>query len=100
MRLLAAQFAGHIEDTQLEQLAGVVPLVDGVADVEAFVALQANQFGVERGGNRCGQRGLADAGFPLEKQRASETQGQKQRDSQTLVGDVALLAEARPQIRQ
>ena len=98
MRLVAAQLAGRVEDAQLEQLARVVPLVDGVADVEAFVALQANQVGVERGGNRCRQRGLADAGLALEEQRASETQGQEQRDRQALVGDVALVAEPLAQV--
>ena len=36
------------EDAQLEQLPRVVPLVDGVADVEPLVALQADQIGVER----------------------------------------------------
>ena len=98
MRLFAVQLAGRVEDAQLEQLARVVPLVDGVADVEAFVALQANQIGVERGGNRAGERGLADAGLALEKQRASEAQGQEQRDSQALVGDVVLRRRGAAQI--
>jgi hypothetical protein len=38
-----------------------------VTDVEAFVALQANQVGVERSGNGGRKRRLADAGFTLEE---------------------------------
>ncbi len=37
-----------LEQPNLEDLPRVVPLVDGVADVEPLVALQANQLGVER----------------------------------------------------
>ena len=92
--------AGRFQDPQLEQLARVVPLVHRVADVEAFVALQANQIGIERRGDRCGQRGLADAGFALEKQGASEAQGQKQRNSQALVGDVVVVSPRRAASRK
>ena len=93
-RAVAIERAGRVEDAQLEQLARVVPLVDGVADVEPFVALQANQVGVERGGDGGGQRGLADAGLALEKQRPLQSQRQKQRDGQAAVGDVVLVGEA------
>ena len=57
------------EQPDLENLARVVPLVHRVADVEAFVALQADQFGVERRRQHLGDFGLADAGFALEEQR-------------------------------
>ncbi len=68
----------HVEDAQLEQLARVVPLVEGVSDVEAFIALEANQIGAERRGGGGGERGLADAGFALEKQRPFQAKRQEQ----------------------
>jgi hypothetical protein len=71
-----------------------------VTDVEAFVALQADQVGVERCGNCGGQRCLADSGFALEEQWPSETESQKQGDGQALVGDIALLAQSCTQIGQ
>ena len=79
-RLSRSSACGRVEDPQLEQLARVVPFVERVADVEAFVALQANQIGVERGGDRGGQRGLADARLALEKQRSFQAQREKQRN--------------------
>ena len=60
----------RVENAQLEQLAGVVPLVHGVAHVEAFIALESNQIGVERGGDRRSQRGFAHAGLAFEEQGA------------------------------
>ena len=59
-----------------------------MADVEAFVALQANQIGAERGGHRAGQRGLADAGLAFEEQRPFQAQREKQRDGEAAVRDV------------
>jgi hypothetical protein len=64
-----------------------------VADVEAFVALQADQVGIERRSRGGSERCLPDAGFALEKQRPSETKGQEQRDREPLVGNVTLCAE-------
>jgi hypothetical protein len=98
VRLFATQFPGCIEDPQLQQLARVVPFINGVADVEAFVALQADQVGIERRSRGGGERRLPDASFALEKQRPSETKGQEQRDGEPLVGDVALCAESFAQV--
>ena len=69
---------GRVENAQFEELARVVPLVQRVTDVEAFIALEANQIGAERGGHRSGQRGLADAGLALEEQRPFQAERQKQ----------------------
>ena len=84
----------RVEDAQFEQLARVVPFVERVADVEPFVALQANQVGVERGGDSGGERGLADAGLALEEQRPLQAQRQEQRDGEAAVGDIVLVGEA------
>ena len=100
MRLVAAQLAGGIEDAQLQQLPRVVPLVDGVADVEALVALQPNQVGAERRGRRGGQRGLADAGLAFQKERPSQPQRQKQRHRQALVGHVVVVRQPLSQVRK
>jgi len=62
-----------------------------VPDVEALVALKADQIRAERGGGRAGQRCLADACFALEKQRPFEAQRQKDRDREAAIGDVLVI---------
>jgi hypothetical protein len=49
-----------------------------VTHVQAFVALQADEIGAQRGRRRAGERGLADAGLALEKQRALQAQREKE----------------------
>ena len=78
MRVLAIERVGGIQNAQLEKLARVVPLVQRVADVEAFIALEANQIGAERGRRCAGKRGFADAGLALQIQRPLQTERQKQ----------------------
>ena len=68
------------------------------ADIESFVTLQADQVGAERRGNRGGERGLADAGLALEKQRALQLQRQEQRHRQRAIGHVVLLRQSLLQI--
>jgi hypothetical protein len=75
---------------QREQLARVVPVVEGVVDVDALVALQADEARPGRTRQRLGDLGLADAGLALEQQRLAEVGGQEQRDAQRAVGEVAL----------
>jgi hypothetical protein len=81
------------EQPQLEQLARIVPLVDGVRNVEPLVALQPDQIGAERGRGGGRQRRLADARFTLEEQRTPELQGDEERHCQPAVADIALLGE-------
>jgi hypothetical protein len=66
---------GGVEESQLEELASVIPVVEGVLDVEAFIALKPDQIGIECRSRRSGQRRLADAGFPFEKQGPPEAKG-------------------------
>ncbi len=68
----AIQLTRGLEDAQLDELARVVPLVDGVRDVESFVALQPDQVGLERRRDGAGERRLADAGLAFEKQRPAQ----------------------------
>ena len=72
----------------VEQLARVVPLVDGVGDVEALVALQTDQPRAERSGERLRRLGLADPRLALEQQRLLEAQGEEQRRRQPPLGQV------------
>ena len=87
-----------LEDADLEQLPRVVPLVHRVVDVEALVALQANQLGVERRREGLRDLRLADAGLALEEKRALQPQREKCRHRQRAVGDVRLRGERRLQI--
>ncbi len=58
-----------LEQPDLEDLPRVVPFVDRVADVDALVALQPDELGVERGGQHLRDLRLADAGLTFEEQR-------------------------------
>ena len=61
--------AGGLGEPDRHHLRRIVPLVDRARDIEAFVALQADQLSIERGGENLGDLGLADARLAFEKQR-------------------------------
>src|SRR5690606_750186 len=73
-----------------EELARVVPVVEGVVDVDALVALQADEAGAGRGGERLRDLGLADARLALEQQRLLEAGGEEDGRRQPAVGEIAL----------
>ena len=77
-----------LRGADVEQLARVVPLVDGVGDVEALVALEPDQPRVRRRGERLGRLGLADAGLALEQQRLLEREREEERRREPAVGQV------------
>ena len=87
--------AGRFTQPDFEQLAGVVPLVDRMPDVEALVALEPHEPRSEGRGQRGGDARLANTGFPFEQDRTRQLQGQVQRRGQTAVGDVRLSIEER-----
>ena len=64
-------------------------------DVEAFVALHAQQARAERARQRLGELGLADARLALEEQRALQLQREEDRGREAAVGDVVLGGEQR-----
>src|SRR5215813_13206122 len=72
-----------------EQLALVIPLVEGGVLVEALVALQADQLGAVHARKRLGDLGLADPGLALEQQRALEEFHQPQRGGDVAVRHIA-----------
>ena len=67
-----AERAADLGEADLEHLARVVPLVERRGDVEALVALQADEPPAERRGQHLGDLGLADAGLALEEERPAE----------------------------
>ena len=77
-----------LEQPNLENLPRVVPLVDGVADVEAFVTLQPNQLGIERRGEHLGHFRLPDAGLTFEEERPLQAQREIRGDGESAAGDV------------
>jgi hypothetical protein len=56
----------------VEELAGVVPLVERLVDVYALVALEAYEGRIEDTGEDLGDLGLADPGLAFEEERTSE----------------------------
>jgi hypothetical protein len=73
----------------LDHLARVVPFVDGGGDVEALVALEADELAAEGLRQDLGDLGLADAGLALEEQRPAHAQGQEDDGGEGTVGDIA-----------
>ena len=71
----AVDAAGRFLHADLDHLRGVVPLVDRRRDVEAFIALQADQPAAERARQHLGDLGLADARLAFEEQRPAHAQG-------------------------
>ena len=84
----------------VQQLARVVPFVDGMGDVEAFVALEPDQPGAGGNRERLGGLGLADAGLALEQQRLLEREREEERSREAAVGQVVGLLERRLRARR
>jgi hypothetical protein len=78
-----------------QELLLVVPLVERARLVEPLVALQPDELGTNRGGDRLRELGLADACGPLDEQRLAEAVRQEDRRRDGVVGQVAGGAEAR-----
>ena len=64
-----------------------------MTDVEAFITLETNEIGAERGGRGSGKRRLAHSGLALEEQRPFQAERQKQRNGQTTVRHVMLVGQ-------
>ena len=92
--LLAQLRALRLGEADAEQLARIVPLVQRLGGVDPVVALQADQRGVEHGGQRLARLGLADAGLALEQQRLGQPQAEEHRGGERLVDQVVDRAQA------
>ncbi len=76
-----------------DHLALVIPFVHGRCDVQAFVALQADQLAAEDLRQHLGDLGLAYAGFAFQKQRPAHAQREKHRRRQRPLGNIFALRE-------
>ena len=74
----------------VEELARVIPLVEGLPGVDALVALQADQLGAQHPGERPADLGLADARLTLEQQRPAHREGEVEGHGEAAVGQVRL----------
>ena len=75
------------------QLPRVVPLVDRVREVDALVALEADQPRAQHLGHDLGRLSLADARLTLDEERLLQLESQKDGRRQGTVADVAALAQ-------
>src|SRR5918997_881736 len=82
----------------VEELARVIPLVDGLIDVYALVALQADEGRLEDAGENLGDLGLADPCFAFEEQRPSELEGEEDRGREPFVRQVIVLSQPHSQL--
>src|SRR5581483_1183458 len=72
----------------VQELAGVVPLVHRVRDVEALVALQPDERRAERRRERLRGLGLPDSGLAFEEERLLEGEREVERRREPAVGQV------------
>src|SRR5207244_3232040 len=79
------------QGADVQELAGIVPLVEGLVGVDPLVALQPDELEPESRSERLGQFGFADAGFSFEQERTSEAKGQVGCGRQATVGQVILV---------
>jgi hypothetical protein len=77
----------------VQQLAGVVPFVDRLADVDAVVALDPQEGTAGPPGQDLGDLGLADPGLTLEQEWSGQGDGQEDGGGQAFVGEVPVLRE-------
>jgi hypothetical protein len=61
-----------LEGADVEHLPRVVPVVDGLVNVDPLVTLQANQARSCHIGEHLGELGLSYSRLPLEEQRLTE----------------------------
>ena len=77
-----------LDRASMQQLPGVVPLVQRLARVDALVALQADQLGAERSGERPRGLRLPDAGLALEQEGAVHGEREVHSRRKALVAEV------------
>ena len=77
-----------------QKLPLVVPLVQRLADRQALITLQPDEFRTKSGRQRLGCCGLADSRLPFQQQRAPENQCEEHRSGHALVNEVADLIQA------
>ena len=81
-------------EPDVQELARIVPLVDGVRQVDSFVALEPDQPRAQHIGHDLGRLGLADARLAFDEERLLELERKEDRGGKRAVADVAALAQA------
>ncbi len=81
------------DQADVQQLAGIVPLVCGVSEVDAFVALQPDQARAETRCKRPSRLSLPDAGLALEKEWLVDPHRNQDRCRESPVTQVVLRSE-------
>src|SRR5437667_3442168 len=76
------------QELGVEELLGVLPLVERLALVESLVALQTNERSRGDVRERLGELGLADAGRPLDEHGPTHPRGQEHDGGHTAARDV------------
>ena len=84
---------GGLGRAQVQDLPREVPVVQRLGGVDALVALQPDQRGVQDRGDGAGQGGLAHPGVPLEEQGSVQPQREEHRRGQPAVGEVVRTGE-------
>ena len=85
--------AARFDRPQVQQLARVVPLVDGLRGIDALVALEPNELAARPARQHLGHFGLADARLAFEEQRAVQAHRQEDRGRQAVIGEIVVLRE-------
>ena len=76
-----------------QELAGVVPLVEGFGGADALVALEPDEGAAQNGGHGLGGSGLAHPGLTLEEEGLADRLGEEEGGGQSLVDEVVGLVE-------
>jgi len=90
-QLVDGVFVGHLvfrQGADVQQLPGVVPFVERLARVDAFVALQPDELAAEHRRDHLGQLGLAYADLALQQERPVQGQRHEQRRGQPAVSQI------------
>ena len=95
---ILAEFGAVLDSLSLRQpdfdhLRLIVPLINGGARIEAFVALEADKAAAERIGQHLCDLRLADARFAFKKERAAHFQREEDDGGKRAVGDIVAARE-------
>ena len=89
-RLLAVA-ARRLDEADFQHLPRVVPLIQRVGDINALVALEADEARVQQVRENLGDLRLADARFAFEQDWLVQTQREEERRRKRAIRDVAVL---------
>ena len=89
----AGGVAPFFRDSDFNELPSVVPVIDRVGNIKAFVALQSDDLCAGGGGQYLRHFSFSDASFTFEQEWAVEFQGEVNRCDQPCIGNVIVVSE-------